>query len=423
MYADDPVAAHRSRVAAWYARIPYAGAMSERRGGRPVWAEIDLDALAHNVALLIAHARPARLWAVVKANAYGHGAVMCARTAVEAGAAGLAVVCVDEAEELRAGGIDAPILLVGQADMSECERIVGLGLTPTVCSMQMMLALSRLASGRGVTQRVHVELESGLNRNGLPLDALVELAEGARRLPGIEIEGLYTHLAAAEEGDTGFTQRQRDALEEAHRRLAWIPSKHIAASASLLLSPSMRFDAVRAGLALYGYHPVPGADPNVGLRRVITLKTRVTRLLDVAAGETVGYGRTWEARRPSKIALLMCGYADGFRRSLSNRAQVLVRGQRAPIAGRIAMDMCMADVTDVPNVAVDDEAVIMGTQGGETVDADELAELAGTISWEILAGVSARVPRFYIRGGSAIARTTLNERLPVPLAADVAASR
>jgi alanine racemase len=351
----------------------------------------------------------------VKANAYGHGAIACGAAAVEAGAAGLAVVCVDEGEELRRGGINAPILVVGHADMSEAAWIVELGLTPTVDSMQLAMALSRFATARGVTQRVHIELESGLNRNGLAIDALVGLAEAVRTLPGIEIEGLYTHLAAAEEGDSAFTRAQQAALVEASRRLPWIRMRHISASASALLSPEMKMDAVRAGLAVYGYHPAPELHADEGLRKVLSLKSRIARVSEVREGETVGYGRAWTAQRPSRIALIMCGYADGMRRSLSNKAPVLVHGQRVPIAGRIAMDMCMADVTDVAGVAPDDEAVIIGAQGDERIDADEIASFAGTISWEILAGISARVPRVYMRDGQAVSMTTLNERAPVPL--------
>jgi alanine racemase len=177
----------------------------------------------------------------------------------------------------------------------------------------------------------------------------------------------------------------------------------------------MRMDVVRAGIGIYGYHPAPGCGDDVDLRPVMSLKSRVARVLPVEEGATVGYGRTWTASRPSTIALVMCGYGDGYRRALSNRAQVLIRGQRAPIAGRIAMDMCMADVTDIDGVAVGDEVVMMGRRGDERVDADELAEVANTISWEMLAGVAARVPRLYLREGRTVARTSLNERSPVLL--------
>jgi alanine racemase len=381
--------------------------------GRPVWAEIDLDALRHNVETLARRAAPARLCAVVKANAYGHGAVAVARAAIEAGASSLGVVCVDEGEELRLGGIDAPVLVLGFTPASEAERVVELRLTPTVGSMETARALSLAAAKRGVTQPVHIELESGLNRHGLPLDELVAFAERLRALPSIEVEGVFTHFAAAEEGDSAFTRMQHDALIAASARLPWIPVRHCSASASVLLSPEMSLDMVRAGLAIYGYEPAPGAAGELRLRRVLTLKSRVARMIDLEPGATVGYGRTWTAQRPSRIALIMCGYADGLRRALSNKAQVLVRGRRAPVAGRIAMDMCMADVTDVPGVAPDDEVVIIGAQAGELVDADELAGLADTISWEILAGISARVPRLYVQGGAVVAETTLNQRLPV----------
>jgi len=384
----------------------------ERWGGRPCWAEIDLDAVAHNVRTLAAIAAPAEVYAIVKANAYGHGAVAVGQAAVEAGAAGLGVVCVDEGEELRLSGIEAPVLIVGHAEASEAERIVELRLTPTVTSMQVAIALSRFAVARGVTQPIHVELESGLNRNGLLLDELVSFAEAVRRLPGIAIEGVYTHFAAAEEGDQTFTNAQFDALQAAAERLPWIPMRHCSASASVLGSPHMALNMVRCGLAVYGYYPAENGRTHE-LRPALSLKSRIARVLDVDAGATVGYGRTWRASRPSRIALVMCGYADGYRRALSNRAQVLVRGKRAPIAGRIAMDMCMADVTDVDGASVGDEVTLVGLQGDAAVDADELAALADTISWEILAGISARVPRLYLRGGTVVARTTLIDRMPV----------
>jgi alanine racemase len=176
----------------------------------------------------------------------------------------------------------------------------------------------------------------------------------------------------------------------------------------------MALELVRAGLGIYGYEPAPGLAAGLGLRQALSLKSRVARIIDIEPGATVGYGRTWRAERPSRIALVMCGYADGLPRVVSNRASVLIRGRRAPIAGRVAMDMCMADVTDIDGVAPEDEAVIIGSQGGERIDADDLAELAGTISWEILAGISARVPRVYVRGGEPVAQTSLNQREPIP---------
>lgn len=382
-------------------------------GGRPVWAEIDLDALAHNVRLLAARASPARLYAVVKANAYGHGAVACGRAALEAGAHGLAVVCVDEAEELRRAGVEAPLLVIGHTPASDAARVVALGLRPAVGAMDLVEALSAEARVRGAEVPIHLELESGLNRHGLPPDALVALAERARALPGLRVEGLFTHFAAAEEGDQRFTRAQFEVLRDTARRLPWVPERHCSASASILLDHEMALEAVRGGLSLYGYRPAPWCGTDADLRPVMSLRARVARVSDIDRGATVGYGRTWAASRATRVALVMCGYADGYRRSFGNRTQVLVRGRRAPVVGRVAMDMCMVDVTAVPGVTAGDVVTLIGRDGDERVDADDLATIADTISWEILAGISARVPRLYLRGGRAVEASTLVERAPV----------
>ena len=383
--------------------------------GRPVWAEIDLDALAHNVRLLAARAAPARLWAVVKANAYGHGAVACGRAALDAGAAGLAVVCVDEGEELRRAGIEAPVLVLGHTPASDAARVVALRLRPTTGAWDLVEALAAEGRRAGWTVPLHLELESGLNRHGLGPDALVALAGRARELAGVEVEGLFTHFAAAEEGDQRFTRRQFEVLREVAARLPFVKERHCSASASVLLDGEMRLDAVRTGLSMYGYRPAPWCGTDADLRPVLSLRSRVARVLEVERGATVGYGRTWAAARPSRVALVMCGYADGYRRGFGNRAHVLVRGRRAPVVGRVAMDMCMVDVTAVPGVAPGEIATLLGRDGEERVDADELATLADTISWEILAGITGRVPRLYLRGGVAVSATTLNERSPLPL--------
>jgi alanine racemase len=387
-------------------------------GGRPVWAEIDLDAVAHNVKLLSARALPARLLAVVKANAYGHGAIAVARAALEAGAKGLAVVCVDEGEELRRGGITAPILVMGYTPPTDAPRVVALGLEPGVAGPELLEALSALAAARGATVPVHLELETGFGRQGLLPDAAVALAERARALPGIAVKALFTHFATADEEDPEFTRDQFDVLEAVSRRLPWVPERHCAASAAILKQPRgragtpMSLSAVRAGIALYGYPPAPGVGGDAGLRPVLSLRSRVVRVSELAAGATVGYGRTWTARRPSRIALVMAGYADGYRRSLGNQGQALVRGRRAPVVGRVSMDMITLDVTDLPGVAAGDVATLLGADGPERVDADELARLTGTISYELLAAISARVPRLYLRGGQVVETSTLNERAP-----------
>lgn len=389
-------------------------------GARPVWAEIDLDAVAHNLKLLAARVRPARVYAVVKANAYGHGAVAVARAALDAGADALAVAAVDEGEELRRAGIAAPILVLGHTPASDAERVVAHRLEPAVGGPELVEALSALARARGAEVPVHVELETGFGRHGVPPDAAVALAERARALPGLRVKALFTHFATADEDEQEFTDRQFEVLAGAARRLPWVGERHCSASASVLRRPcagsgtTLALDAVRVGISLYGYRPGPGCGPDVDLRPVLSLRSRVARVAELAPGASVGYGRTWVARRPSRIALVMAGYADGYRRSLGNQAHAIVRGRRAPVAGRVSMDMIVLDVTDVPGVVPGDVATLLGADGAERVDADELARLAGTISYEILAGISARVPRLYLRGGEAVETSTLNQREPRP---------
>jgi alanine racemase len=391
--------------------MPFA---PESWAGRPVWAEIDLDALAHNVRLLAARAAPARLLAVVKANAYGHGAVACGRAALAAGAAGLAVVCVDEAEELRRAGVQARLLVIGSTPASDARRVVALGLEPAVGAPELVEALSAAAARAGAVVPLHLELESGFHRHGLLPDQAVALAERARGLAGVRVQGLFTHLATADEPDQRFAREQLGVLQAAAARLPWVPERHCAASAGVLVDREFALDTVRPGLSLYGYPPSAFAGGGAQLRPVLSLRSRLARLEAVEPGASVGYGRTWTAERPSCVALVMCGYADGYRRCLGNRAELLVRGRRARVVGRVSMDMCAADVTDVPGAAVGDVVTLLGADGPERVDADELAGLAGTISYEILAGVAARVPRLYLVGGRVEAVTTLVERVPVP---------
>jgi alanine racemase len=381
-------------------------------GGRPVWAEIDLDAVAHNVKVLLARAAPAKVYAVVKANAYGHGAVAVGRAALDAGAAALAVVCVDEGEELRRAGVTAPVLVLGHTPASDAERVVALDLEPAVGEAELLERLAAFATRRGTVVPLHLELETGLNRHGLSPEALVSLAERARALPGVRVKAIFTHFAAAEEGDQGFTRGQLEILRQVSARLPWVLERHCSASASVLLDHDMALEAVRPGLSIYGYRPAPGCGAEGLFQLVLSLRSKVARVAELPTGASVGYGRAFRAQRPTRVALVMCGYADGYRRALGGRAEVLLRGRRAPVVGRVAMDMCMVDVTDLPGVAEGEVVTLLGCDGKDRVDADELAELCGTISWEILAGVSARVPRLYLRGGEAVEVSTLCGRVP-----------
>jgi alanine racemase len=365
--------------------------------GRPLWAEIDLDALSYNVASLKRQSGPAAMAAVIKANGYGHGALGIARGALEAGADRLAVISVDEGEQLRRGGLSVPILVMGHSPVSAARRIVELQLTPTVASLEMGQALAREAEARSVRQPLHLKVDTGLIRYGLSPQEVVPLAEALRPVPSLEVEGIFTHFASADEGDKRFTLEQYTTFRGVAEKLPWIPVRHVSNTATLIDRPEMSLEMTRPGVGMYGLYPSPYVNRSLNLRPVLSLKSRVIRLTRVAPGDSVSYGRTWRANRPSTIALVMCGYGDGLPRLLSNRGSVLVRGRRVPIVGRVCMDMCMADVTDVPDVAMDEEVVIIGRQGEAEIRAEEVAELCGTISYEILCGITARVPRLYLR--------------------------
>jgi len=386
--------------------------------GRPLWAEIDLDALAYNVASLKGQAGPAAMAAVVKANAYGHGAVGVAQAALEAGVERLAVICVDEGEQLRRAGIRAPILVMGHSPVSDARRIVELELTPTVNSLEMARALAREADAAGVRQPLHLKVDTGLNRYGLTPEEIVPLAEALREIPALEVEGIFTHFASADEGDKRFTLEQYTIFRAVVEKLSWIPMRHVSNTATLLDRPEMSLDLVRPGLGIYGLYPSQHVSRSLNLRPVLSLKSHVARLTSIAPGDSVSYGRTWRANRPSVIALVMCGYGDGLPRVLSNRGSALAGGRRVPIVGRVCMDMCMADVTDVQNVAEGDEVVIIGRQGEAEITAQEIGDLCGTISYEILCGITARVPRLYLRAGRLVGAETLT----MPLAREAPVS-
>ena len=378
--------------------------------GRPTWAEIDLDAVAHNTSELKKRVGGrTELLAVVKANGYGHGAVAIARTALEAGASRLGVACVDEGAQLRKAGISCPILILGYTPVWEAEKIVHHQLSPTVGTKQLALALARFSAEKKAVTQVHVKVETGMGRFGTPPAEVVEFAQFLGGLPNLKVDGLYTHFAVADEEDKGFTHKQFGCFLEASDQLSWIPCCHVGNSATVLDLPDMYLDMVRPGISLYGIYPSAAVNRSLTLKPALTLKSRIGRLHPLAPGDSVSYGRTWIAEKPARVALITCGYADGLPRILSNRGSVLVRGVRAPIRGRICMDQCVIDVSHIPDVALDDEVVIIGRQGNEEITAEEVAALAGTISYEILCGITARVPRVYIKNGSIWRVETLNE--------------
>jgi alanine racemase len=368
-------------------------------GGRPAWAEIDLDALCRNVQELKRRANGAELAAVVKANAYGHGALACSQAVIESGADRLAVSCVEEGRELREAGIDAPVLVMGAAPVSLAEEIVTYRLTPTVNTLELARALAAFAERRDIRQPVHIKVDTGLHRYGLPPTEVVPFAETLRTMDSLYVEGIFTHFASGDESDKTFTWQQFQRFSEIATTLDWIPLRHVANTATLLDTPELALDIVRPGIGLYGCYPSDEVGQATPLRPVLSLKARIARVKTIAEGDSVGYGRTWVSQGTSVIALIPLGYADGVPRVLSNRGSVLIHGRRAPLVGRVSMDMCVADVSAIPDVRIDDEVVVIGRQGSEMVPVEEIAQLAGTISYEILCGIAPRVPRLYLRNG------------------------
>jgi len=381
---------------------------------RPTEALVDLDAIADNYRVATSLTGKPGI-GVVKADAYGHGAVPVARALLGAGAPRLAVALVEEGLELRAAGIAAPILVMGGAYGDAWGELIRHRLTPLVFSPDHVAGLAAAARARGVRATAHLKVDTGMGRIGVTRDDLPAFLAALRAAPEVDLEAVCTHFASADE-DVETTRRQLAALDEVTAALASagveVRLRHIANSAAALEPVAARHDLTRLGIALYGYTPFTAEAPvsqaaREAVRRLVpalTWRTAITHLKTVAEGTRISYGGRWTAARASLIATLPVGYADGYDRRLSGRpgfghAQVLVRGRRAPVAGTVCMDMTMVDVTDVPGVALGDEVVLAGRQGDALVGADELAERAGTISYEILCGISQRVPRRYVEEG------------------------
>ncbi len=362
------------------------------------WIELDLDALANNARVLRETAGEATVMAVVKANAYGHGASIIGPALEAAGVERFAVVFLPEAVALREAGVTRPVLVLGHSFPEDAEAAVAGDITLTVDTEALAEALSGAALRAGKAPApVHIKVDSGMHRFGLTPTEVAALAERVRTLEGVTLEAIWTHLANADHADDSFTVEQDAVVSEAIRLAGPVPMRHIANTATTIRHPEFRYDAVRTGLGLYG--ALPGHTPNPGVRPVLSMKARLARVFNVAPGEGVSYGLTWRAQRPSRVALVPIGYADGYHRALSNRGQVLAGGQRCPIVGLICMDHFLIDVTDVPGAAAGDEAVLIGEQGGETITAAEVADTIDTISYEVLAGLNRRLPRVGHRNG------------------------
>lgn len=369
---------------------------------RPTQAIVDLNAIAANVRLLRERLGPVRMMAVVKAQGYGHGSIEVSRTALKYGADALGLATPEEALMLREAGLGAPVLVMGAMDPRLLEDQIRLGIAQTVWEPEAIRAVEMAAARQNRPGRVHLKLDTGMHRLGVSTAAgLAVVLEAFADSPHVVMEGLFSHLADSTRGEDAFVHEQEVRLEamlSTVRKAGFAPTVHLANSGGVLGFPSTWRDMVRPGLALYGYHPDGIGAPSEGLRPALTWRTRIVHIHRVPSGETIGYGRTRRVEEPLLVATLPVGYADGYSRLLSNAGQVLIRGQRAPIVGRVCMDQCMVDVTGIPEVQTGDEVVLLGEQSGATLWADELALWMGTVSYEVLCAIGIRVPRIYEDG-------------------------
>ena len=376
-----------------------------------ITACIDLDALGKNIQGLRALMSPScRFMAVAKADGYGHGAVRTAKKALESGASWVGVARLHEAVELRNAGIFAPILVLGYIHPSQAAEASDLDITVTVYDLEMAARLSSQAKAFAKPLQVHLKVDTGMGRVGIILTEIprdqdirkkaVRDIREIKRLPGLDLQGIYTHFAAADSRDKAYTRLQIEIfdtlLSDLSRAGIDIELRHAANSAGIIEFPEAHYDMVRAGISIYGLYPSGDVDrTRVSLFPVMTLKSLVTSVRKVPKGFFVSYGITHETQTATTLASVPIGYADGFSRLFSSNGQMLVSGQRAPIVGRVCMDQTLIDVGHIPEVSIGDEVILMGSQGKETLGADELADRVQTISYEIVCVLMPRVKRIY----------------------------
>lgn len=372
---------------------------------RPVWAEVDLNAIKYNMTNIREMVKEREIIAVVKADAYGHGALDVSPVLLENGATKLAVAVITEAMELRHGNINAPIMILGYTPLEFAGDLINYDIEQTIFDLDYAKRLSEIALNLGKKAKVHISLDTGMGRigflvNGKSFEEVLEICS----LDGIEVVGLFTHFSTSDERDKTYTNEQFKKLTDFNERLmeagVHIPLKHVSNSGAIIDMPETYLDGVRAGIILYGYYPSEEVKlNNLDLKKAITIKTKVAHVKTLEKNMYISYGRKFKTERKSIIATLPIGYADGYSRLLSSKAKVIINGKFAPVVGNICMDQCMIDVTDIENVKVGDEVIILGQEGDLKFDADDMAEIMGTINYEILCMIKQRIPRVYIENG------------------------
>ena len=378
------------------------------RNYRPVWEEVNLDNLAYNMKNIRKKVNCKEIFAVVKANGYGHGAFEVSTILLQNGATRLSVACLSEAIELRDAGITCPINILGVTPPTLFEDIIEYDIEPVVFSYNYAMELSKLAAQKNKTVKIHIAIDTGMGRIGFkPTIESIEQTIKISKLKNIEIEGLMSHFCCADETDKEYTNYQFQQYEWFSNKLMEknisIPIRNIANSAAIMDLPNTHLDGVRPGIIMYGYYPSAQVNKeNLDIRPVMSLKANIVYIKTLQAGEYIGYGRKFKTKRDSIIATLPLGYADGYTRLLSNKAKVIINGQFAPIVGNICMDQCMVDVTDICGVKLGDEVILMGSDGNLKYDADDIASILGTINYEVICMLSRRIPRVYIKEGEIV---------------------
>ena len=368
--------------------------------GRPTFCTIDLAALRWNLRQVRAKiGAQVKILSMVKANAYGHGAPAVARALVEAGSDAFGVATLEEGVELRQAGIRSPILVVAGTYVEQLDRFFENNLTPVVHDLESLRSLENGVQARGVTLNVHLKIDTGMGRIGFLAAEIDSWLGELKKLRALQIEGVFSHFSTAEDVAGDFTRAQLVTFSNLEQRLRAEgiapPLVHLANSAATITLPAAYFDMVRPGIMLYGIYPSAAMANQIALKPVLSWQTRIVQLKKVGAGTSISYGQTFVTEHESLIATLPVGYADGYSRLLSNRGAALVRGERAPVVGRVCMDLTMLDVTAIANVQQGDEVVLLGRQGDAEISADEMAGWANTISYEVLTSIAARVPRIH----------------------------
>ncbi len=374
------------------------------------WAEVDLDAIAHNMREIRRITdKNAQIMAVVKADAYGHGFMETAKTLLENGADRLAVAVLQEGKQLRSRGVTVPILILGASGPEDAEDLINFDITPNVFDYEFAKALSYEAEKKEKVTKIHIKLDTGMSRIGFVVDdgdheEIVDEIIKVSKLPYIEIEGIFSHFSTSDEENREYTELQfkrfMQVVDVLEQRGLHIPIKHICNSAGIMMYPEMHLDMVRPGVILYGMYPSDEVDKTrLNLIPAMTLKSRITLVKDVEPGRGVSYGKEYITDRTTKIATVPIGYADGYLRKIAKKGRMLVHGVKVPIIGRICMDQCMIDVTNVHNIDKGDEAIIFGKEG---ITIDDVAEWLETINYEVACVIGKRIPRIYTRNGRAV---------------------